>query len=505
MIERDKIEIVVDNRLRIRLAGLPDNACEQICQLFTHRNPQHYKLKRMGFKAWKEPAVLKTWQTEAVNGEQWLSLPRGGMRRLRGALSELGLGWLVLDHRVVGDKEAVGWADSFPEHNVELWEHQERIVNGIINTQNCVVRSATGSGKTTALLCAISRIQLPALVVVWETGLLKQWLERIERELGLSGDDVGIIGGGKFRLRPITMAMQQSLNALNHQKWDLVSRSFGFLGADELNRFAASTFNKTINRFPAKYRVGMSAVEKRKDGKEFLIYDLFGGIGADVGSAELVEAGIVHDVEIRIVPTDFRADWYAAQHADGKQVPDFHRLLEEMLADKHRNALIASVVAQATEGGRQALVFSHRVEHCRRLDSVFAGLGLRSGIMVGEDGESYSATVFGLRNGSKQIGIGTFGKIGLGLDLPAVAAGVIATPCHNNWPLWVQVTGRLSRVADGKTEAVLWYLWDRHVHGLHPIYNLRRWSKLVRVMDDDHGWMEASDYLGGMKLQRTLL
>ena len=48
----------------------------------------------------------------------------------------------------------------------------------------------------------------------------------------------------------------------------------------------------TIDRFTARYRVGVSADERRKDGKEFLIRDLFGGVAVEVPKGEMVDKGI---------------------------------------------------------------------------------------------------------------------------------------------------------------------------------------------------------------------
>ena len=124
---------------------------------------------------------------------------------------------------------------------------------------------------------------------------------------------------------------------------------------------------------------------------------------------------------------------------------------------------------------------------------------MRSGVMVGEDGEAYAETVQGLWSGDRQIGVGTYGKIGMGLDLPAVAAGIAATPCHNNRPLWKQITGRLCRTTTGKSDAVLYYIWDRYVHGIIPILNIKRWSHRVFVRGDDSQWIEAKLYLQQLK------
>ena len=492
--------ITVDNRLRMPVDHLPGRAVERLCELHTHRNPQHFKLKKMGFKAWAEPPEIRSWHMSAPGEGRTgpgteLSLPRGGMGRLRQVLSECGVGWTVIDRRTEGDPVLVGMREPLPAHKVALWDHQEVIVEGVLRRENCVVRSGTGSGKTTALLAAVARAQVPAIIVVWEKGLLRQWSERIDRELGLRGSDVGMIGGGAYRLRPITLAMQQSLNRLNDARWREVERAFGLVGADEISKFAAVTFRASIDRFPARYRIGMSADETRKDGKEFLIYDLFGVVGADVSQDELVEKGIVRDVEVRIVPSSFRADWYVEERERDGVVPDYDRLMDELQADGARLRLVTDLASRASADGRPVLVFCQRVMHCRRVDAALAAAGVRSGLMIGEDPAAYESTVRGLRDGSVRVGVGTISKIGLGLDLPSVSAGVVAVPAHNNRQLFNQIRGRLCRTAKGKDDAVLYYVWDRAVHGLQVLRNLRRWCKTAYVMQDDGYWIEAGEYI----------
>lgn len=501
----ERVEITIDSRLRLRASQLGLDERGEVERVFTHKNPQYFKLKRLGFKAWKEKPKIETFRalTDGATGIETLTLPRGGLRRLRGVLAGFNREWSVTDARTEGDKKLAGWRHQLPQHRLpgggELWEHQDAIIEAILRRENCLVRAGTGSGKTTALLAAIARIQLPTLVIVWDSGLLKQWLERIGAELGLTGDDVGIIGGGKFRIRPITMAMQQSLYRMKADRWAKVARFPGVLGADEVQRFAAKTFLDVIDRFPARYRVGMSADETRKDGKQFLIYDLFGGVEVDITRAELVARGFVHDVEVRVVPSDFRAEWYVEAKEDDEQVPDFKRLIDELSVDVERNRLVTTLARGAAAEQKQALVFCHRVDHCRRLDADMTAAGVRSGLMVGEDESAYSESVARLRAGELQAGVGTFGKIGTGLDLPAVEVGIIASPCHNNRPFYVQVSGRLSRIAKGKSGAVLYYVWDRHVHGLPALYNLRRWNRTVTVRTDDGRWIAVNDYLAELK------
>lgn len=487
------IEVRVDNRLRILLDELPAEVADQLREEFTYTNPQYAKLRGMGFfPGANEPALIRSWRVDTA----WLTLPRGGMQRVRETLKKAGLQWRVTDRRTEGERAMAG---KLPPTSVALYDYQVSAVDAAVERQNCVVRAPTGSGKTSAAIAIASRLNLPTIVIVWNAGLYEQWVKRLQAELGLMPHEIGHVRGSKFKLRSITMAMQQTLNKLDDALWRLLQKTFGVVICDEVQRFAATTFLQTIDRFPAKYRIGISADETRKDRKEFLIYDLFGSIAYEVSKEELVERAFVHDVEVRIVPTSFSAPWYVAQRKSG-QNPNFNRLLEQMTADVERNALVIRYAVNNNDG-KQVLVFSHRREHCVRLEwSIIATSNISTGLMLGgpDGADEFRRTVEGIKAGKIEIGFGTIQAIGQGLDLPSVSRGVVATPLASNKQFWGQVCGRLCRTAEGKQDAIVYYLWDRAVYGLTHVENLCKWSAHVRVLHNG-GWTDAREWLKGEK------
>lgn len=211
-------------------------------------------------------------------------------------------------------------------------------------------------------------------------------------------------------------------------------------------RTAARTFLEVLDAFPAKYRIGISADERRADGKEFLTYDLFGAVAHEVSQDDLIADGSVLDVECRMVPTAFRADWYVAQRDRGVP-PDFNRLLDEMQADAERNALVCALVEQEVAAGQQVLVLSHRVEHSQRLDAACTVRGIASDAMLGGDEwrERFEQAKAGIVSGATRVACGTIQAVGTGIDLPALGRGVLATPIGSNRQLYGQIRGRLSR------------------------------------------------------------
>lgn len=483
------VPVRVDSRIRLRVEALPVRALVDLRRAFTHANPEYKVQQRAGRRNHGEPETYQTFREEG--GE--LSLPRGGMARLREVLTKHGVRWRAEDARRFS-----GRAAEIPPHRYEMRAYQREAIDALLRREQSLLRAPTGCGKTVIGFAVASALRAPTLVVVWSGSLMKQWVERVTPELGMDPDDVGVVGDGEYRLRPLTVAMQQTLVQLlraGGERAREVLEYFDVLVADEVQRFAAPTLFDTVDPFPARYRIGISADERRADEKEFLVYDLFGPEPVDVDRRRLVREGWVLDVEVCVVPTQFDAPWYPRS----KNPRRFHKLLEQMREDERRNALALSVVEREVEAGHQVLVFSHRVEHCREFDAALAERGIRSGVMVGgrgADEKAFEASKRGIRDGSLRVACGTVQAIGQGLDLPSVGRGVVLTPLAGNRAeqQFNQVRGRLCR-PDGEKDARIYYLHDPRLLGKRAVLNLSKWCDRVRVLDRGE-WVDADAYLG---------
>lgn len=313
----------------------------------------------------------------------------------------------------------------------------------------------------------ILRTAGPVLVIVWESGLMEQWIERTSTRFGVMKSDVGKIGGsGRKRFAPITIGMQQTLKN-NVEKY---TGEFGGIICDECQRFAAKTFQETIDRFPARYRIGISASETRKDKKEFLIYDAFGKVVDEIDKESLILQEKIMDVTIRIVPTEF--DYCIAYGKEeinwvdlGAEERTFHynSMLTAMTVNAERNNLIWHYLQAVAKSDQFLLVVSRRRDHAKYFDDRFRANGFASGLILGgaSNKAEFSNTIANLRERRLKISVGTIQKSGVGHDVPMWNRGFIVTPLGTNKQLFEQVVGRLRRTCPGKKDAVCYYFWDR--------------------------------------------
>ncbi len=493
-----QLRVVVDSRLRFSLSEVEScGLLDELKNAFEHDNPQYLKLRRMGLPAWKEPVQLITWKVEGST----FTLPRGGTTRVRRIVKEAGHSVLFVDQRTPG--EMGGWSP-LPKHNVRLWAHQQASIEAMLLKENCIIRSTTGSGKTTSGLAFAAQVRVPTIILVWSLGLLDQWRTRAMKEFGLPASEIGIIKGGKRVLRPITVAMQQTIKQQGLD--EELEKTFGCVICDEIQRSPANTMFSSIDIWPARYRIGISADERRKDRKEALCYDLFGKIAHEVTREELVELGIILDVAIEVVPTTFAAPWYTKSGSSkfddddsgdqtGKRT-GFTRLLDEITVDVTRQNQIHSIIMEAVRSGEQVLVLSRRRAHCEAIDRRVASMGVRTGLLLGgeENKLEFDRTLDGLRSGDVRVGVGTIEAVGTGTDLPTVGVAVATVPIAGNQFLFGQVCGRVCRTSKGKKGAKLVYLMDERIYQQRHFKNLAAWNKKVTVQQGDQQ-VPVRDYL----------
>lgn len=223
-------------------------------------------------------------------------------------------------------------------------------------------------------------------------------------------------------------------------------------------------FDLEVDGAACYYANGALVHNTRKDRREFLVYDQFGDVIYEVERDVLESDGVIHNVVVRLVPTDFRADWYRDTESGAR---DFNRLLEEMTTDEARNDLILDLIAKIVRRDEKPVfVFTHRVEHARWLSNVGVfSRGITCGLMLGgaENAVRFNEDKARLAAGTLDVAAGTFQAIGQGIDVPHVEAGILATPIGNNRQFFNQVRGRVCRTAPGKRAATLYLIWDREV------------------------------------------
>lgn len=509
------VHVVVDSRLKVFLPGLdvtPKNwrlggglppwyrsFLLDLKEISVHSNPEYHKKKSMGFSTWKVSSVIK--MSRFIRGG--VSIPRGCATKLRelAKVHEISLRWR--DDRNPGSKY------DFPEFypvpkspELEMRSYQTRAVEIAQKRQQGIIKAPTGSGKSVIGLSLIHALGLRAIIVVNQVALAKQWVDSIKE---LWGEDAVFQYGGhsrKFRERPITVAIQQTMYR-NREKLEEIFPDVGVVIYDEVQNAAARTYQEVIDRIPAKYRIGLSADHTRKDGLDFLTTDVFGDVIYSISKEDVEADGFVHPVTIRVIPTDYEAAWY--RDADTAQERNFTRLIEEMQDDEERNAMLLWLAEYIRgEGQVPSLYLTKRRAHAKWLHEAVE----KSGPMLGskEDEEAFDETLQALltcKDPSSPVlfGMGTHQSLGVGLNIPNIRSAVCATPIGSNRQFFNQVMGRVCRSSKGKEAAYLYYLLDYRVFP-KQLQNLVHWN---RGMVEMYNWKTGKWVAGSLVVLQDVM
>jgi len=155
--------------------------------------------------------------------------------------------------------------------NIKLKNESQQKAAAAIHLSSGILNLNTGKGKTVVALYNIATTSSPALIVVHNSTLKNQWIEKIKKFF--NNPDIGIIEGAKFDWKhSITIAMVKTLaNRIKEGKVTDEFRSwFSTVYYDEVHHFGAPVFSTTADVCLGQ-RIGLTATPIRSDGLDVII------------------------------------------------------------------------------------------------------------------------------------------------------------------------------------------------------------------------------------------
>lgn len=432
---------------QLRIVGLPSGVAEQFIGENSFANPKRAMLERLGKWTGNEPRTIDLWNRDGGV----LTLPRGYFPGVIHALRQRGLEFSLQDRTV------------FPalrkplEAKAELYPYQERALAELLRWPTGVLEAPTGSGKTNILLSAAARLRTPALVCVHTTELLNQTCDRVRSWLGI---EPGMIAGGKAILRPVTVAMIQTL-ARRDLRTQGVADYFGAVLVDEAHHAPAMTWARILEQLPAKYKYGFTATAWRKDGLQFLMWRLIGSKSAKITQTEVQSAGKIVWPQIEAILTDYYFDL-----ADSSE---WGAMLSDLVVNRNRNRLIVQEVRSRLNGSR-ALILTDRIEHANILAGALKDL--QPVLLTGEVSRHEREQAMTRIRAGARLTVATTHLLGEGVDVPGWDLLFLVSPIAGG-PRTLQAVGRVARPAPGKDRATVVDFVDGRVQALRAAAHSR--------------------------------
>jgi superfamily II DNA or RNA helicase len=164
-----------------------------------------------------------------------------------------------------------------------------------------VVVLPTGSGKTLVALLAMMDRQRSTIVVAPTLDLVRQWYDLLRQSFST---EVGLLGGGEFDLKPITVSTYDSAH-LHVEHW---GSRFGLIVFDEVHHLPSPSFQLAAKCSLAPYRLGLTATPERADGADSVIDELVGPLAyrRDIVemAGEFLAAYETVRIEVQLTPSE---------------------------------------------------------------------------------------------------------------------------------------------------------------------------------------------------------
>lgn len=181
------------------------------------------------------------------------------------------------------------------------YAYQLDACKAMLEQKQGIVKMGTGAGKTEVASAVIKYIGRKTLFIVTNRELLYQARARFQKRLGLSDDEVGIVGDGIWSPGSlITVATVDTLEArINEQYCQDLVQSTEVLFIDEAHHVGSETWYTVATLCPAMYRFGLSGTPlDRTDGANLRLIAATGDIIVNVPTKFLVENDILAKADI---------------------------------------------------------------------------------------------------------------------------------------------------------------------------------------------------------------
>ena len=438
MARNGKVQIRVGKGVLYK--NLPKKAIEKIKEDLTFDNPTYTQAVRHGkYVSASIPPFLYFYRKDPKSDVYWT--PRGYIWFIKKWLKENNYEVEMFDKTLLLPKMDI-------KFHGDLRDYQDTGVMDMIRRYPIgVLEAATGAGKTVMGTAIIGLRKQPTLIIVHNKELLYQWEGAIKKFLNY---DTGMIGDGNNTIKDITIGIINSVR----NKTDELGDRFGQIIVDECHRCPASTWTETLEKFSARFYLGLSATPFRKDGLGKAINFHIGPLIHKVNKKQLQDSGAVLKPQIILVKSSFSlpGGW-----ADQEKIP-YSTVIKKLTADRYRNSLICRTIYDDLRLYKQnILVVSDRVSHCKELARILQSHKIKSHILHGGVNKSERKNIVeDVKAGRCKILIATISLIGEGFDAPNLSSLHITTPIKFSGRL-IQTVGRILRPEKNKVPRVYDY------------------------------------------------
>lgn len=389
------------------------------------------------------------------------------------------------NYQIIEDRRVENKGIVYPNIKIELRNDQAEAYKAWCeNTDKGTIVLQTGKGKSIlGVYCASAKKQ-KTLIVVQKNDLIDGWQNDIKLVLGLEKNQIGLIKAKTFRVgEQLTLTTIQTLAKLPPEKLDELVNEFGMVICDEFHRSSAKSY-EVLDKFSAKYFIGLTATDMRTDGLEKVLYWRFGEV-CYRSEEKVVDEDIMPYTVIlrpstlhynppqeyyygnRVIDED-TAKYYMSIGKRCKRKPLDNTKLKELLRDRTFNKMVARDILVEYLKDKSIIAFLHEKEHIRLMRDTLINMGIPENHIQMYYGDAKETdAVMKQRAESREvlITLATFSKATEGTNVKEWDTAFLVTSINNEKNV-IQAVGRIRRRKPGKEECIVYDYYHPNVTGL---------------------------------------
>jgi superfamily II DNA or RNA helicase len=185
---------------------------------------------------------------------------------------------------------------------LHTWESkqigQQEAVLTWLRHKGGIIKAPPRFGKTISSIFVMTKLKRKTLIIAHQKDLLEQFytsfraftniddvqdIKPKQKKRDAKGRVVGFFGDydNPEELDVCLLCWQTFASKYGPERISTYSNTWGLIIVDEVHKLGGVCYAKTINRLPARYRLGLTGTVERVDGREFLLNDIIGPVVAE--------------------------------------------------------------------------------------------------------------------------------------------------------------------------------------------------------------------------------
>ena len=271
-------------------------------------------------------------------------------------------------------------------------------------------------GKQILSIIIASKLKTRTAIIAHQKELLEQFYNSfqlftdIQDKAKISNKQLVAINPRPETVDDLSIALytwQQFISKQGKEKLKKVRDKFGLVIVDESHKSSASKYSKTVARFKAKYRCGLTATPTRKDGLDFRQDCILGPPTVYGGQEQL-------SCDYTIIDTNWIIPYYKEW-----TLRNWNYFWARIVDEEDRNDLIVDLAVSDVKKGYKVIIPVKRVGHAQNLGSRINSK-VHTVVFTGStpNRETVSKNI---REGVYDVVVATAPLISLGFDAPPMS------------------------------------------------------------------------------------